>query len=634
MKITIKTLLSLILSVQAASFSQFEDIPENHWGYQYMKTANEKGWMTGYSPTSFMPDKTVTRAQLVTLLYRFSGSPVGTSSPNYLDTANDAWYIKGLAWASSNGIVQGYVKPEGSYFRPDQGVSRQEVWTILERYAGDGSYGFDLSRFNDEKSIPEYARKGAAWSVTKGILSGKQRSDGLYADPAGSCTRAEACKILCVLDESDTSIPSINQTSLSVSGTKLVDASGNSVQLQGISSHGLAWYGDLINYQTLSSLKNLMNINTIRLAMYTDEYGGYCNGGDQSALKSKILDSVMLAEDLNMYVIVDWHVLSDANPLKYQNGAISFFDEISEKLKDKNNVLYEICNEPNGSATWSDIKAYAQKVIPVIRSNDPDSIIIVGTPQWSQRVDQAAADPLPFKNLLYSLHFYAGTHHDDLFNTAKSALAKGLPIIISEFGLSEASGSGNLDKTWGEKWIQWAKANSIGVIAWSLSNKQESSALLSPAYSSGSVDFNDLSQSGKMLRNIYTSSSEVNPEKPSDIPSSDTKDPADQDDSLFSIKPDQSLSVQLISQEEWNENGVKNVLVRLKVKNTGSTPVQISFLLDNMTDLKIKDYWNCNVQKKNNFWNISGPSWKEKLEPNEELEDLGLIIQFGNLISS
>ena len=109
-------------------------------------------------------------------------------------------------------------------------------------------------------------------------------------------------------------------------------------------------------------------MNVIRLAMYTTESGGYCTDGDQGHLKSLIDQGVSYASSEDMYVIIDWHILSDQNLNQYKEQALAFFAEMSEKYADHNNVLYEIAMSQNGSTTWNDVKSYAEQVIPVIRS--------------------------------------------------------------------------------------------------------------------------------------------------------------------------------------------------------------------------------------------------------------------------
>ena len=93
------------------------------------------------------------------------------------------------------------------------------------------------------------------------------------------------------------------------------------------------------------------------------------------------------------------------------------------------------------------MKPYAKKVVKAIRSRDKNAVILIGSPTWSQDVDLAAQDPLKgYKNLMYTLHFYAGTHGDYLRQKAQAALDMGLPLFVSEFGISDASGNGGLNK--------------------------------------------------------------------------------------------------------------------------------------------------------------------------------------------
>ncbi len=286
---------------------------------------------------------------------------------------------------------------------------------------------------------------------------------------------------------------------LSVKGTKLVDKNGDEVRLRGVSTHGLAWFPEYVNKKAFQSLRDDFKANCVRLAMYTAEYGGYCSGGDKDKLRKLIDDGVSYATDLGMYVIVDWHILSDSDPNTNKAEALKFFDEMSKKYSDHENVLYEICNEPNGGTNWASIKKYAEEVIPVIRKNDKDAIIIVGTPTWSQEVDKAAADPIKgYNNIMYTIHFYAATHKDSLRTTMKNAVKKGIAIFCTEFGTCDASGNGSNDFNESEKWIKAMEEAGVSYCIWNLSNKSETSALIKSGNkkTSGWTE-SDLSDSGK-----------------------------------------------------------------------------------------------------------------------------------------
>ena len=302
----------------------------------------------------------------------------------------------------------------------------------------------------------------------------------------------------------DASTPYGQHGALHVENGKLTDENGNTVQLYGMSTHGIAWFPQYINYDSLRTLRDDWNTNCIRLAMYTAEYGGYCAGGDKEQLKQLVKDGVSYATELGMYVIVDWHILSDCDPNQNKDEAIAFFREMAEVFANNDNVLYEICNEPNGGTSWDSIKSYAEEVIPVIRAQKPNAVILVGTPTWSQEIDKAAASPLDDSNVMYTLHFYAGTHKDDLRNRLETCVQNGLPVFVSEFGMCDASGNGANDFVSTTKWLDLLNKYQISFCCWNLANKDESSSVFkasSTALSDWTDD--DFNESGRWIRDYF-----------------------------------------------------------------------------------------------------------------------------------
>lgn len=302
----------------------------------------------------------------------------------------------------------------------------------------------------------------------------------------------------------DASTPFGQHGALHVENGKLTDENGNTVQLYGMSTHGIAWFPQYINYDSFRTLRDDWNTNCIRLAMYTAEYGGYCAGGDKEQLKQLVRDGVSYATELGMYVIVDWHILSDYDPNQNKDEAIAFFREMAEVFADNDNVLYEICNEPNGGTSWDSIKSYAEEVIPVIRAQKPNAVILVGTPTWSQEIDKAAASPLDDSNVMYTLHFYAGTHKDDLRNRLETCVQNGLPVFVSEFGMCDASGNGTNDFVSTTKWLDLLNKYQISFCCWNLANKDESSSVFkasSTALSDWTDD--DFNESGRWIRDYF-----------------------------------------------------------------------------------------------------------------------------------
>ena len=292
---------------------------------------------------------------------------------------------------------------------------------------------------------------------------------------------------------------------LSVSGTQIVDQKGQAFQLRGVSTHGINWDvgRPYVNQAAFQTLRDDWGANVVRLAMYTDENGGYCTDGNREQLKQLVSDGVEYATELGMYVIIDWHILHDQDPTVYQGEAEDFFAEMSAKYAKYDNVIYEICNEPNGGATWDgSVKPYAETIIPIIRKNDKDAIIIVGTPTWSQDVDAAADNPITGQtNIMYAIHFYAATHTDGIRSKVSYALDKGLPVFVSEFSICDASGNGSNDYDQAAKWFDLIDENQLSYCSWSLSNKAETSALISSGCSKTSGwSEDDLSETGKWIR--------------------------------------------------------------------------------------------------------------------------------------
>ena len=281
---------------------------------------------------------------------------------------------------------------------------------------------------------------------------------------------------------------------LHVSGTDLMDSEGSKFRLKGVSTHGIAWFPQYVNKESFQTLRDKFGINTIRLAMYTNKSEGY---GPEAV--QKVQEGVQYATELGMYVIIDWHVLSEGNPNKHKTEAKKFFTKMAKQYAGQDNVIYEICNEPNGAVTWKKhIKPYAKTIISTIRKYSKNAVIVVGTPTWSQDVDVVAQSPLKSKNVMYALHFYAATHKEWIQAQLKKAHTKGLPVMVTEFSICDASGNGALYKSSARKWMKLLDKYNISYTAWSLCNKNESSALISSSCNKTS-DWtrNDLSPAGK-----------------------------------------------------------------------------------------------------------------------------------------
>ncbi len=281
---------------------------------------------------------------------------------------------------------------------------------------------------------------------------------------------------------------------LQVVGPDLVDQYGEKFQLIGLSTHGLQWFGRYVNYETFESLRNGFGINVIRLSLYTSE-GGYCvtTPSKKAALFDLVCKGIEYATQLDMYVIVDWHMLGaederDENPLFYKEEAVEFFSKITEKYKDYENILFDIMNEPSGKTTWKDCKEYANLVIPAIRKNS-DGIVLVGNPKWTSDLSSVMASPLEgYTNIMYSYHFYAGDGTDATL--VKRAYRAGIPVFISEHGGMENTGDGPIYNDYINKWYQDLDSLNISYVAWNISNSSGSASIFK-ALSSDIVSVSD-----------------------------------------------------------------------------------------------------------------------------------------------
>ncbi len=287
----------------------------------------------------------------------------------------------------------------------------------------------------------------------------------------------------------DTGVPK-----LVVEGKKLLDENGKTVELQGVSFGWHNWWPQFYNSGCIKTLKEDWKATVVRAAMGVEPDGAYLDNPENS--KRTIYRVVDAAIKNDMYAIVDWH----SHSLLLEE-AKTFFTEVATKYKDVNNVIYEIYNEPVDE-TWAEIKAYSTELIKTIRAIDKDALILVSAPRWSQNLDEVAQNPIKGEtNIMYVLHFYAGTHKKELRDKADIALKNNLPVFVSECAGMLASGDGPIDiKSWND-WYSWIKANKLSWVAWSVTNKEETCSMLEAnADEYGNWDDNDIKPWGKIVR--------------------------------------------------------------------------------------------------------------------------------------
>lgn len=173
-----------------------------------------------------------------------------------------------------------------------------------------------------------------------------------------------------------------------------------------------------------------------------------------------------------VYVLVDWH---SHGAHKNPEESAKYFGQLAEKYGSYDNVIFELFNEPT-QIKWSEVKEYAETVIPAIREHS-DNLILVGTPQWCQKPEEPAADPIDDPNLAYTLHFYAGTHTQWLRDSADRAMDKGIALFISEWGSVNADGNGAIAKQSTEDWFKWIDEKQLSSCNWAINDKKEGSSI-------------------------------------------------------------------------------------------------------------------------------------------------------------
>lgn len=269
--------------------------------------------------------------------------------------------------------------------------------------------------------------------------------------------------------------PVIKHGALHVNKLQLTDAHNNPVVLRGMSYGWHCFWPRFYNAGSVAWLVKDWKVNVVRAAMGIEPgENSYIKRPEWSVEKIKAVVDEAIKQ--NIYVIIDWH--SHNINLK---EAKAFFTKMATQYGNNPHIIYEIFNEPD-EESWADVKAYSVELIKTIRDIDPDNIILVGSPHWDQDVHIAADDPITgFDNIMYTLHFYAATHHQYLRDRGSYALSKGLPLFISESAGMEATGNGPLNENEWQLWIDWAEANKISWITWSVSDKDETCSVLLPA---------------------------------------------------------------------------------------------------------------------------------------------------------
>jgi endoglucanase len=288
---------------------------------------------------------------------------------------------------------------------------------------------------------------------------------------------------------------------LHVSGNEIVGKDGKPVSLAGNSLFWSQEQGQFWDARTIKWLKKDWKTEIIRAAMGVEWHGYLDNPDSERAKVIKVVDAA-IANDL--YVIIDWH---DHRAQLHTKESIAFFQDMARRYARYPNVIYELYNEPVGDTSWKDaVKPYAEQVIAAIRAIDPNNLIVVGSPHWSQDVDVAASDPIKDSNLAYSLHFYAGSHKEFLRKKAIAAMNKGVALMVTEWGSCNADGNGAIDRESTREWMDFMRKYHLTHCNWAVSDKNETSSILMPGTSpAGKWREDQLTDAGKLVRSYVRS---------------------------------------------------------------------------------------------------------------------------------
>ncbi|QQQ80802.1 cellulase family glycosylhydrolase [Saccharothrix sp. 6-C] len=276
---------------------------------------------------------------------------------------------------------------------------------------------------------------------------------------------------------------------LRVCGVKLCNQYGKPIQLRGMSTHGIQWYSQCVKTASLDALATDWGADVLRISMYVQEDGYETNPRKFTDLVHGYIEE---ATRRGMYALVDWHQLDPGDPNANISLARTFFTEVAQRHRDKTNIIYDIANEPN-NVSWAGIKSYAEQMIPVIRAQDPDGVVFVGTHGWGSlgisdgRSEQDIVNnPVNATNFMYTFHFYAASHQDEYFAALQRAASR-LPIFVTEFGTQTYTGDGANDFAYSQKYLDFLAANKIGWTNWNFSDDFRSGAVFKEGTCAGST---------------------------------------------------------------------------------------------------------------------------------------------------
>ena len=374
--------------------------------------------------------------------------------------------------------------------------------------------------------------------------------------------------LLCIKALSQT--PVEKNGTLYINGTKMLNASGKQTQLKGLSSHGLQWYDNCYTKESLQAIRDDWKSDLFRITVYVNE-DGY--NKDTAKVIKRIDQLITWCEELGLYYIVDWHVLSPGDPLDPSySKAKAFFSYMALKHGNKPNILFEICNEPNpmlerGGPDWARIKSYAEPIIAEIRKYSKN-IIIVGTPQWNQIPADVLGNEIKSDNVMYSFHFYAASH-SNLKENFTSVYTK-IPMFVSEWGMCSAKELENVvDTVETINWLNLFKRNNISWSYWSYSDKGNVASVLQSGACAEKA-WTKVNSTGKFMKKYLVNDAQMEASKTFGIVKSETDKDGESIILSFSTKinPNTIANVKKFS---VTTNGKPTVIKKISLSNDSSS---------------------------------------------------------------
>ncbi|MBQ2446667.1 MAG: S-layer homology domain-containing protein, partial [Oscillospiraceae bacterium] len=190
--LVVAMLLGVMPSVFGAQVGPFTDVQDDAWYAEFVKAVTEAGYMSGVRKDLFDPEGTCTRAMAATVLYRVEGEPPVGGPSTFKDLTAD-WYANAIAWAQDTGVVYGVTQ---TTFCPDKSVTREQLVTMIWRYMGEPEAKGTLDTFEDREYVAEYAREAFAWAIGEGIINGMPKGEGFILSPYTNATRAQFATII------------------------------------------------------------------------------------------------------------------------------------------------------------------------------------------------------------------------------------------------------------------------------------------------------------------------------------------------------------------------------------------------------------------------------------------------------